>query len=135
MKIKKQAVVKQVLTPSYREKLNEELETKRRRLQTEIEQLEFQLQQRIKENSDPKRRRFLKEKYEKEMKERKEKIERSSFQASRIEALPDDTELPVDRVDVEAHVEVGDVWDDVYQEDEIIVEDGRVKAIRKRGET
>ncbi|WP_018922577.1 YlqD family protein [Salsuginibacillus kocurii] len=135
MKIKKRAIVKHILTPRYRDHLLSEIKKDRYQAQEEMEQLEFQLHKRMKEETDGSRRRFIKDKYEGEMSRRRERIEQASFKESRISALPEDAEIPRETVETYRNVQVGDVWAEISGEEEIIVKDGIVDSIRKRGRT
>ncbi|MFC5712172.1 YlqD family protein [Thalassorhabdus alkalitolerans] len=130
MRIIKKAQIKQILTPQRKQYLLSELNRQVERYEREIEQLRFQMQKQLKAVQDS-RRIKTKERFEKEIHKRLEKIRAADFQKSQLEQIPLETEMPDGTVDTLCLVEEGDDWENIMQEDEIIIKNGKVHEIRK----
>ncbi|MBB6449322.1 hypothetical protein HNR44_001271 [Geomicrobium halophilum] len=134
MRIEKKVLVRHVLTEDYREKLLNKMASEKERLQTETEQLRFQYQKQLKEQSDSRNKNLVESKYTGEINKRKQRLESLNFRESKVKSLPSGSLVTAETVKRFADVQVGDRWASHRLEDEIIIEDGVVREIRSKGE-
>lgn len=127
MNIIKKVTVKHVLTESLREKMLADFGKQKKKLQTEIEQLRFQLQKYKKSNGQANQQAV--DRLGQEAKKREDKNDKLDKQITRLKDLAAGTEISFGQVDQVKDVQVGDAWIGGSRE-EIIVKDQRVIEIR-----
>lgn len=131
--IKRPIKVKMILTEQSRDKLIQEFEESLKRLNIEIEQLQFQGKKLLADaqKRGPEALKMVRERLQKEERSRKEKINEISFQMDQLRCLPLGTEIFHSTVESEAQISVGDCWDRVMKGTEIVLKDGIVYEIRE----
>ncbi|WP_252313494.1 YlqD family protein [Sinobaca sp. H24] len=127
MNIIKKVTVKHVLTESLREKMLADFGKQKKKLQTEIEQLRFQLQKYKKSNGQSNQQAV--DRLGQEAIKREDKNDKLDKQITRLKDLAVGTEISFGQVDQVKDVQVGDAWIGGSRE-EIIVKDQRVIEIR-----
>lgn len=128
MKIIKSVAVKQVLTENSKQSMLKKFRSQIFQMQKECEQLRFELRRHEKE------RKFdngtLRLKFEEEINRRQEKNKLLDYQIEQLELLPIGSELNDGEVQTVLEVEIGDNWEKVSAESEIVVKDGIIDEIR-----
>ena len=128
MKIIKSVAVKQVLTGNSKQSMLKKFRSQIFQMQKECEQLRFELRRHEKE------RKFdngtLRLKFEEEINRRQEKNKLLDYQIEQLELLPIGSELNDGEVQTVLEVEIGDNWEKVSAESEIVVKDGMIDEIR-----
>lgn len=130
--VKRPIKVKMILTEDSRNKLKEEFSSRKKRLELELEQLQFQgkkllleAQRRGMEAQEVVQQRMFKEESS-----RRKKISDLDFQIQQLSVIPDGSEVLYTTVESEIEVKVGDNWDQVINQVEIILLDGVIHEIR-----
>ncbi len=128
MQLIQTVVVKQILTENSKQQLFDQYQDRRRQLQKECDQLQFELKrlEKTKTFSPGK----LKQHFENEVQMRKEKIKLVEFQMEQLHILPLGSELKEKEVQALVEVNIGDVWDDSSRQPTIIIKDGIIEDIR-----
>jgi len=128
MQIIQTVVVKQILTENSKQQLFDQYQGRKRQLQKECDQLQFEFKriEKTKVHSSA----LLKKHFEKELESRREKIKLLDFQMEQLHILPIGSELKEKEVKALIDVKVGDLWDDSKVQPAILIEDGIVKEIR-----
>jgi hypothetical protein len=133
MKIIRPVQVKVILTEASKIELEKEYQDRLDQTKIELEQLRFQgkkvLHDAGKKGSD--QIRVLQEKLRSEEKKKNEQIEHTQFQIEQLQLLPIGTEILHSTIDSEVQINVGDVWEDLMKNDEIIIKDGIIHEIRE----
>lgn len=133
MKIIRPVQVKVVLTEGSKKELEMEYKEHLSQLKIELEQLRFQgkkiLHDAGKKGAD--QIRVLQEKLRIEEKKKHEKIEHNEFQIEQLQLLPIGTEILHSTIESEITIKVGDEWDDLMKNAEIIIKDGIIHEIRE----
>ncbi len=128
MQIIKNVTVKQVLTEKSKATLLRKFEENRLQLEKEKEQLRFEAKKL------EKTKKFhpvsLRKHFDKEIHNRQEKIKILEFQIEQLQLLPIGSELKEGEVQALVDIEVGDNWEEIVKDREIIIKDGTVIEIR-----
>ncbi|HBI02579.1 MAG TPA: hypothetical protein DDY49_00935 [Paenibacillaceae bacterium] len=130
--VKRPIKVKMILTEDSRKQLEEEFSSRKKRYELELEQLQFQgkkllleAQRRGMEAQEVVQQRMFKEESS-----RRKKISDLDFQIQQLSVIPDGSEVLYTTVESEIEVKVGDNWDHVINQAEIILLDGVIHEIR-----
>ncbi len=134
MRVIKKVVVKQVLTEIRKQLMMDDYRKKKRQVEKEIKQLEFQLHKKLKASKNNyEYQNALKSSFNKEIKERNDKVKIIDFQIGQLNELEIGTEIKEQTVDALFELKVGDDWDSFMNKTEIIIKDGIVNEIREGG--
>ena len=134
MRVIKKVVVKQVLTKIRKQLMMEDYLKKKKQVEKEIKQLEFQLHKKLKASKNNfEYQNALKSSFNKEIKERNDKVKIIDFQIGQLNDLEIGTEIKEQTVDTLFELKVGDDWDAFINKTEIIIKDGIVHEIREGG--
>ncbi|HYK73205.1 MAG TPA: YlqD family protein [Pseudoneobacillus sp.] len=128
MKILQTVVVKQVLTEKSKKELLEIFQKNRSKLQKECDQLRFE-QKKFEKNSKLSTIN-VRDHFGGEIQARQEKIKIISFQMEQLELLPLGSEVKEREVQAITEIRVGDRWDQIENQSEIIIKDGIIQEIR-----
>lgn len=128
MKILQTVVVKQVLTEKSKKELLEIFQKNRSKLQKECDQLQFE-QKKFEKNSKLSTIN-VRDHFGGEIQARQEKIKIISFQMEQLELLPLGSEVKEREVQAITEIRVGDRWDQIENQSEIIIKDGIIQEIR-----
>lgn len=130
--VKRPIKVKMILTEDSRKQLEEEFSSRKKRYELELEQLQFQgkkllleAQRRGMEAQEVVQQRIFKEESS-----RRKKISDLDFQIQQLSQIPDGSEVLYTTVESEIEVKIGDNWDQVINQVEIILLDGVIHEIR-----
>lgn len=121
--------VKILMTDSYRKELLDQCERMAARLDVELKRLEFDLKRALAE-AGPGQEHTIRHQFEMERRKRLEQRQKLTEQMQATREVADGTELVAGRVESMVDVRVGDDWRKLAMV-EIIVQDGRVMAIRE----
>lgn len=134
MKIIKKVVVKQVLTENRKQWMLDEFLRQKKQVLKEIKQLEFQLHKKLKTSKNNfEYQNALKSSFNKEIKERNDKAKIIDFQIDQLNELQIGTEIKDQTIETLSDLEIGDDWNRVLNNPEIIIKDGIVAEIREGG--
>ncbi|NIK10765.1 YlqD family protein [Alkalibacillus sp. S2W] len=128
MKIIRQTKVKQVLTETSKEKLQYHFENEISAKRKEIDQLVFEKKKLLKQQFDPQK---VEEKFAKEELKRQQSIEWYEFQLEQLNQLPLGSEMTEREVEEIVEVSIGDNWDELMGNREIVVQDGKIVKINR----
>ncbi|MBP2240103.1 hypothetical protein J2Z40_000656 [Cytobacillus eiseniae] len=128
MKILQTVAVLQVLTEKSKQELLESYLVKKRQLEKECDQLQFE-RKKI-ERTKKFQPETLKKHFEKEIQMRQEKVKLLDFQIEQLHILPLGSELKEKEVQAWIEIKVGDCWDKIQSEKAIIIKDGMIAEIR-----
>lgn len=126
MQIMKRVQVKQVITEASKQKLKEEFESDKKRLERECEQLLFELR---KLRSRVGSKLHVEERFKEEIDYRKEQIAVSEFKIEQLDILEEGMELLEREIDALVKVEVGMNWDELMKKQSIVIKDDKVIRI------
>ncbi|AST97479.1 hypothetical protein BC8716_16555 [Shouchella clausii] len=127
------ATVKHVLTESKKADLKKSFERDLTQIETELSQMEFQLQRALKPMKHTTAHGELQQKYRKEIKRREERMASLTFRIEQLMNLPIGTELAMGTTEIILDVKEGDKWIDEETELTIVVNDGYIAEIREGG--
>ncbi|GAA0349850.1 YlqD family protein [Bacillus horti] len=133
MKIKRPVHIKVILTESSKKELETEYAEKLSQNKIELEQLRFQ-GKKLLHDAGKKGAEFVRsvqERLQQEEKKKQEYIEQVLFQIEQLELLPIGTEILHSTIEGDVDVRVGDSWDHLMNQTEIIIKDGVVHEIRE----
>ncbi|MBN8234429.1 YlqD family protein [Halobacillus kuroshimensis] len=128
MQIIRKVPVKQVLTDSSRAQLKERFNQRERQLDEECRQLAFE--QKKLERKPGVSKQEVERRFSREIGRRKDQLRWVEYQRKQLDILPDGSELETDEVDTLVTIEEGDVWQDIVQDRQIIIKDGKVIRAR-----
>ncbi|WP_017185496.1 YlqD family protein [Alkalibacillus haloalkaliphilus] len=129
MQIIRKTTVKQVVTEDSKQKLVEQFQEQVAAKQKEIEQLNFEKKKLIyKQKFDQHK---VEEKFSQEELKRKQSIEWYELQIEQLDQLPLGSEITEKEVDEIVEVSVGDAYDELFGDREIVVEDGIIVRINR----
>ncbi|MGR9050177.1 YlqD family protein [Halobacillus faecis] len=128
MQIIRTVPVKQILTEASRAQIKEKFDERYQRLDRECRQLSFE--QKKLERKPGVSRQEVERRFSKEIGRRKDQLKWLEYQRRQLDILPDGSELETDEVQALIEVEEGDQWDEVIQDRQIVVEDGKVIRAR-----
>ncbi|RKD24179.1 hypothetical protein BEP19_07165 [Ammoniphilus oxalaticus] len=133
MKIKRPVVVKMILTDQLRTRLKGEYEQTIKQVQIELEQLQFRSKKLLQDSAKqgPEAYRIVQERLQKEEQGRRDKLKRAYDLQNQLDLLPDGREIVHSQVESEVEVKIGDDWDKLINQTEIIIKDGIVVEIRR----
>lgn len=128
MKILRKTKIKQVITPQSKEALQQKFENRKSKHQTELDQLHFE-----KENASSKRfpANQVEKRFNQEEERRKRSIEWCKYQLEQLEILPIGSEIVEGEVEEIIELSVGDSWDDIAGNREIVIKDGIIEKINR----
>ncbi|WP_026689925.1 YlqD family protein [Alteribacter aurantiacus] len=134
MQILKKVVVKQILTETSKTRLKEQFLSKQYQLNKEVQQLEFVLHKKLKDNkSNANYQNSLKQSFQREMQRRKERIRQLELKLSQLDELDLGAEVREGSIQMIEEVEEGDNWEEIMKGTEIVIKNGMVHEIRKGG--
>lgn len=133
MNIRVPISVKMVITEDYRKKIFEEINSSIEQVKLELEQLQFQHKRLLSEaqKKGTEAVRIVQDRIGFEHKKRKEKLDRLMIQLDQVERLSDGEEILHTTVESEVDINIGDSWDGIFSQKEIVVKDGIIIDIRK----
>ncbi|WP_054949911.1 YlqD family protein [Numidum massiliense] len=137
MRIKRPVTVKLLVTEHTKNDLLKQCEQALRQLELELEQLSFE-RRKLLHRAEKHGREALQQAEERlndEVSSRQEKMERLRLQYAQIEKLAEGSEIIHSQVDSEVDVTIGDNWDELMRQTEIVLKDGFVHDIRQGGTT
>lgn len=119
------------VTEEFKDKLKEHTQREIQRIDTEVEQLEFQKKRWMNElaKTDPKKLQNLRESVDRELNERKKRQAELQAQGKQAERLEVGELVQQGTVQASAEISPGDRWDELMNVS-VVVEDGEVKEIR-----
>jgi len=135
LKLKRTVLLKMILTPDLRKKLQEEYTGYIRKYEVELEQLQFQSKKWLQEASKkgPEAQKIVQERLQKEVAARRDKVKHYKDLLQQLALLPDESEIVHSEMEGEVEVSVGDHWDKLIGKSEVIVRDGIITEIRNGG--
>lgn len=134
MEIIKKVVVKQILTEESKTKLKEKFLSNQYQLNKEVQQLEFILHKKLKENkSNISYQNSLNESFKREISRRNERIHQLDLKLAQLDELALGSEISEGTIEMIDTIREGDNWEDVLKGTEIIIKDGIIHEIRRGG--
>ncbi|UTR10890.1 YlqD family protein [Evansella sp. LMS18] len=134
MEIIKKVVVKQILTEESRQRLKEQFVGRQYQLNKEIQQLEFVLHKKLKDNKNNiKYQNSLKESFNREVKRRKDRLRQLELKLGQLDEMDLGSELREGTIQMIEQVAEGDNWEEIMKGTEIVIKDGVVHEIRQGG--
>lgn len=135
MKVIKKVVVKQVLTNTRKQNMLDDYDKQKKQVLKEIKQLEFQLHKKLKASKNNfEYQSALKSSFNKEIKERNDKVKIIDFQINQLTELEIGTEIKDQVIETLYDINIGDNWNEIINNTEILIKDGIVTEIREGGE-
>lgn len=130
--VKRSIKVKMILTQDSKKQLEEEFSSRKKRYELEIEQLQFQAKKLMVEaqRRGMEAQEVVHQRIFKEESARRKKITDLDFQIQQLSQLPLGSEVLYTTVESEIEVKVGDNWDIIMNQAEIILLDGIIHEIR-----
>lgn len=132
MQIVKKVLVKQVITEESKTDLQTHFEKSKLQLEQECQQLLFE--KRKLQNKKGISKQEVGRRFQQEINKRQEKIELLDFRMEQLETLEIGQEIVQKEVEALVEVEVGTNWDQLMEEQAIIIKDGVVIRIDKAGD-
>lgn len=132
IRIKIPVTVKLIVTDETRGRLLRQCEQSIRQLEVELEQLSFE-RRKLLHRAEKQGREAVQqaeERLQQEVSERQSKLENLKLQHEQIKQLKAGSEIVQSQVESEVTVEVGDNWEELMKEAEIVLKDGIVHEIR-----
>ncbi|MDG5788215.1 YlqD family protein [Evansella sp. AB-P1] len=134
MEIIKKVVVKQILTEKSKTRLKEQFLSKQYQLNKEIQQLEFVLHKKLKENKNNLNyQTSLKESFKREVSRRKDRLRQLELKLGQLDELALGAEVREGTIQMIETVEEGDNWEEIMKGTEIVIKDGVVFELRQGG--
>ncbi|MBM7552774.1 YlqD family protein [Thalassobacillus pellis] len=128
MKIIKKIPVKQVLTKDSKQELAKQFQKRHQRYEREIQQLRFE-QRKLEKKSDISQSEIDK-RFTHEINLRKEQINWVEYKLQQLDILPEGSELFIEEVEAIVDVHEGAVWNEIYEDQTIVIKDGIVIQAR-----
>jgi hypothetical protein len=128
MQIIRKVPVKEILTESSRARLRDKFERRSQQLDQECKQLAFE--QKKLEHKPGVSKQEVERRFSKEIGHRKDRLRWLEYQQKQLDILPDESEIETDEVEALINIEEGDYWNDVIQERQIVIKDGKVIRAR-----
>jgi len=129
MKIIQRVQVFQVLTENSKNALKEQFLSRKRQLEKECGQLQFEMKKMEKTKKFAVSEvRFY---FEREIKSREEKIKWLEYQLEQLEQLPIGSEIKDGELEAVSEIGVGDSWDKIVNGKSIVIKDGIIVEIRE----
>ncbi|MFC2950133.1 YlqD family protein [Virgibacillus sediminis] len=127
MKIIKKVPVKQIVTEKSKGKIYENFQKAKMRLEQECQQLRFE--QRKLQNKPGVSKQEVHQRFQKEIDDRKDKMKMIDFKIDQLDMLEMGSEITETEVEALVEVEVGTHWEEITQDQAIIIKDGYVQRI------
>ncbi len=127
MKILRKTKIKQVITPSSKEKLKQKFEKRLIRHRNELDQLQFEKKKMLHQKKFPANQ--VESRFKREEARRKRQIDWCEFQLNKLESLPMGSEIVEGEVEEIIEISVGDSWDQIAGNREIVIKDGIIDKI------
>ena len=132
MDIIKSVTIKQILTDKRKRYLLSELHKEEQQIRKELEQLNFQLQLKIKKHQgNTEHNLTVRQNFNKEITKREEKLRTVAFKMHQLNKLEIGTEMKDGTIPAICRIQEGDSWQEKINESEIVIKDGIVHEIRK----
>ncbi|ARI79195.1 YlqD family protein [Halobacillus mangrovi] len=128
MQIIRKIPVKQVLTEDSRAQLKERFYERCTQLDKECRQLSFE-QKKLERKSGVSKTE-VERRFSKEISRRRDQIRWTEHQLKQLEVLPNGSELETDEVEALIEVNEGDSWQELIEERQIVIQDGKVIRAR-----
>ncbi|ALX47444.1 YlqD family protein [Lentibacillus amyloliquefaciens] len=127
MQIIKKVLIKQIVTEKSKEKLRNNFNDHKMRLEQECQQLRFE--QRKLENKRSMSKQELSQRFQQEIKNRKEKIKLVDFKIEQLDILELGSEITEKEVEALVEVKEGSHWNEIMESSAIIIKDDVVVRI------
>jgi len=130
--VKRPIKVKMIITEKSRKQLAEEFISRKKRYELELEQLHFQGKKLLMEaqRRGMEAQEIVQQRIFKEESSRRKKISDLEFQIQQLSQIPNGSEVLYTTVESEVQLKVGDDWDQVINQTEIVLLDGKIHEIR-----
>ncbi|HEU4963047.1 MAG TPA: YlqD family protein [Bacilli bacterium] len=127
--------VKLILTEQTKQAIIGDLNRGIQQIQNELEQLEFQARKALSdaEKQGPQAVAGVQGRINQERGQRMERREQMTQQLVNIQQTPIGTEISGGQMEAPVDINVGDVWEEVVQSNEIVLKEGVVVEIRRAG--
>ncbi|TSJ69254.1 hypothetical protein FPQ10_02050 [Allobacillus sp. SKP2-8] len=129
VKILRKTKIKQVITPQSKEALQQKFENRKSKHQTELDQLHFEKKKMLHQKRFPANQ--VEKRFNQEEERRKRSIEWCKYQLEQLEILPIGSEIVEGEVEEIIELSVGDSWDDIAGNREIVIKDGIIEKINR----
>mgnify|MGYP001159186405 CR=1 FL=1 len=132
MRVKRPVTVKMIVTHETKKELLRQCEQSIRQLELELEQLSFE-RRKLLHRAEKQGRDVIQQaeaRLQEEVSERREKQDQLKLQYEQIKQLPEGSEIIHGQVESEVTVELGDNWEELMKNQEIVLKDGIVHEIR-----
>lgn len=130
MKVFKKVTVKQILTPKSKQRLKENFQYEKLKLERECQQLNFEKRKMIQRSHISKQ--TIEKRFAKELNKRKEKISLIDFKLSQLEQLEYGAKIVEREINALVEVKEGMNWDELMKEQSIVIKDGIVVNIENK---
>lgn len=130
--VRRSIKVKMILTEASKRQLEEEFSARKKRYELEMEQLHFQAKKLMVEaqRRGMEAQEVVHQRIFKEESARRKKITDLDFQIQQLSQVPLGSEVLYTTVESDIEVKVGDAWDKIMNQAEIILLDGVIHEIR-----
>lgn len=128
MKILQKIPVKQILTEKSKKKLAEQFMSRKKQLEQECQQLQFEERKLLNKKGISKLE--INKRFRQEIDNREIKIKNMEFQMEQLDILPLGSEITEGEVETLVEVKVGDDWEELLSNKAILIEDGIVIQIK-----
>ncbi|WP_249869808.1 YlqD family protein [Oceanobacillus saliphilus] len=129
MNIIKKVLIKQIVTEKSKEKIYSNFYNHKLRLEQECQQLLFE--KRKMQNKPGVSKQEVEQRFQQEINNRKEKIKLIDFKIDQLETLEIGSEIIESEVEALVEVEVGSNWNDIMEEQAIVIKDDIIIRIEK----
>ncbi|GGP12319.1 YlqD family protein [Oceanobacillus neutriphilus] len=127
MKLIKKVPIKLVVTEESKEKIRQNFNNHKLRLEQECQQLQFEI--RKLKNKSVNVRSDMETRFNQEIKNRQEKMKLLDFKIEQLDELKMGSEIVEKEVEVLVEVEVGSDWNHIMKEQAIVIKDDKVIRI------
>jgi len=132
VQIIKKVLVKQVITEQSKTNILESFQTQKAQLEQECQQLNFESRKLQKKTGLSKQE--VNKRFQKEINKRQEKMKAIDFKMEQLDTLAIGTEIIQNEVEALVEVEVGMDWNQLMEEQAIIIKDGMVIRMDNAGD-
>lgn len=127
MKIIRKTTIKQILTPDSKANMKNRFLERKKQLDQEIKQLQFEKKKIEKKLNYSKEE--VSKRFQTELDQRKEQIRWLDYQLSQLEILPLGSEITEGETESIVEVNIGDSWETLMKDSCIVIKDGIVDRI------
>lgn len=127
MKIVRKTTIKQILTPDSKANMRERFLDRKKQLEQEIKQLQFEKKKIEKKLNYSKEE--VSKRFQTELDQRKEQIRWLDYQLSQLDILPLGSEITEGETESIIEVKIGDSWESLMKDSCIVIKDGIVHRI------